>query len=189
MIFITYILETFKKIRAYIFYTFLFLLIFYRERIVIYFIVILTSLRIIYNIDWSFFIENYVMDGSLFLMEGESLGGSEQTQIGSDVFIPYTKDDGTKISSLDPRDWGIDSRHKYTSKRYTYFTHCQQMANLLEYNNKVYGQEYVDTFFDDEGAKNFFETITTRHNIPKAPMSDKLANNLQLRNFFRNQAR
>lgn len=217
MILITYLEKTLKKINGYIFCTFILLLFIHREQIITWFLVILTSVRIIYNIDWIFFIENYVMDGSLFLMEGEgssdhkfkkpgfphnqerepskaSVGEKRQLDYNSsDESIIYTRDDGTQTSSKDLKDWNINRRHGFSNERFLYKTHCLQMANLLEYQNKVHGRVLVSTCYDlnpflNHSATDFFENFVKPYNLPNAPMSDKLANNLELRNLFRNEA-
>jgi len=219
MLLVAYLAKTLSIIRGYISYIFLFLLIIYREEIISWFLVILTSLRIIYFIDWNFFIENYVMDASVFFMEGEGEGSDQhkfkkpgfphnegnepsKASVGekrqlddnnSDELTIYTRDDGTQISSKKPKDWGIDNKHKFSNERYLYKYHCTQMANILEYHNKVYGRVLVSTCFDPNpflnyDATEFFDNFTEPRNLSDAPMSDKLANNLELRNLFRSEA-
>lgn len=173
-------------------------------------------MRIIFSIDWNFLIENGVLEGYILLMEGEGSGEhkfkkptfphnqghkasealtGEKRQVdqsSSDQSVAYIRDDGTEISSKNPVDWGINTKHDFTSNHNTYKTHCNQMANLLEFYNKVHRHVYVSTCYDlnpflDHKSTEFFESFTESRNIPCAPQSDKISNTVELRNLFRNE--
>lgn len=194
-----------KYIYNYIYFIPLFLLIIYRERIICYIYVILISIRVLYNIDWNFFVEHYTLDGSLLFMEGE---GSEfpnnqgyepykastgnEMQLGNsepDVFI---RDNATIISSKDLADWGVKKFHNFGHKSYTFNHNCHQMANLLEYQNAVYDHVYVNLHIDNNlilksHASEFFEKFAEKHNVGRDPVSGKVPNTVELRNLFREQ--
>jgi hypothetical protein len=112
----------------------------------------------------------------------------------SDESTVYVKDDGTELSSKELKDWNVRDKHNFAAQRYTYKTHCDQMANILEYKRKVEGHVYVNTCWDtnpflNHTATDFFDTIVEKHKIPNAPMSDKIHNTEELRNLFRNEGR
>lgn len=197
-------------------YTLLILCFFYWNKIIWYFYTIAFSVRVIYNIDWDFFIEHYISEGSILFMEGEnsgehkfkkpafphsqgykaeesSTGGKrELTDSGSTEFPSFTKDDGTKTLSREPRDWGFDSKHNYDTANYK--TNCWQMANLLDYHNKVHNQSLVNGIYDknpylNESGNEFFESFTESRNIASKEGTDQIANTAYLRNLFRNAGR
>jgi hypothetical protein len=199
-----------KDIYNYIYCIPLFLLIIYREQIIFYIYTILISIRVLYNIDWNLFVEHYILDGSLLFMEGEGHKPSESL-IGNQWHKPseastgnntslnrpgvYIRDDGSEISvSKNLIDWGVSHNYIFSLDPKYYPVHCSQMANLLEYQSKVYGQQYVDLWFDSNLVKKaealeFFDEFVKRHNIQSEPMSAKVLNTVELRNLFRHQAK
>jgi hypothetical protein len=175
--------------------------------------VIFTYMRMICYIDLS----DIIPDGSLLLMEGENSNahkfkkpafpyyqGSDMSgpstgikrgaeELNSSINTVYTRDSGAKISSRNPKDWGINVYHDFGGEYHNYGHHCLQMANLLEYHSKVHGRVLVCTAFDvmnpflSHSATEFFDSFTEARKIPCAPMSDKIANTEELRKLFRSQ--
>lgn len=107
----------------------------------------------------------------------------------------YIRDDGSEISvSKNLKDWGVNHNYPFTLDYKYYTANCNQMANLLEYQSKVYGQKYVDLWFDSnlvkkENALEFFDQFAEKHNIQSEPTSTKVLNTVELRNLFRHQAK
>ena len=174
-------------------------------------------MRIVYSINWDLFIEHYILEGSILLMGGEdsgehkfkkpafphsqgyqpaesSTGEKRQLDHSNPGQNPvYIKDDGTQVSSKDPNHWGVNPNHDYTNKSANYKNNCQQMANLLEYFNKVHNHRLVNTCYDNnpilgEMSTEFFETFTESRNISSQPGTDQIANTVGLRNLFRSEA-
>lgn len=187
----------------YIYCISLLLLIIHRERIIFYIYVMLISIRILYNVDWSLFVEHYILDGSILLMEGENPGEHKPSEIpkednkqpdnnSSNEPIVYFRDNGGQTTSKNLQDWGFNKKHDWHSVHAGYRTHCQQMANLLEYHSKVLNHTHVNTFYDDNfflgfKATEFFEHFCEKNDIPKDPSCDKVANTLEFRNRLRAQ--
>lgn len=179
----------------------------YFYHILLFFYVIISCFRVLYNIDFTVeYLDDYV-----FFMEGEGSGkkypdsnwsekpklsaGSKRgaDNLNSNVNTIFIRDNGAQIFSRDPKDWGWNIQHDFSNVYSTRSHHCQQMANLLEYHNKVHGRVLVSTCYDvnpflSHSATEFFDLMTKPLNIPDAPMSDKLANNLELRNLFRSES-
>jgi hypothetical protein len=193
-------------------YIYIVLLIINKEQVIYWFFITYTSIKLGYYVDWHLFINNYIIEG-VYLMEGgeinlegdpskkypHSMIGQKYHPAGekrgiddvnSAVITEFVKDDGTKITSRNPKDWGWNIHHDFSNTSYPNSYHCYQMANLLEYHCKVNGHTTVSTVYDPNpflnyNASEFFNSIAEPHNIPNAPMSSKLPNNLQVRNIFR----
>lgn len=107
--------------------------------------------------------------------------------------ISYIKDDGTAISSRRPEDWGVDIKHQFVNNPASFKRDCFQMANVLEYYNKVYNHRLVGTCYDNnpflnESGTEFFENFTDSRNIKPVAGNDQIANTVNLRNAFRIEA-
>jgi hypothetical protein len=172
------------------------------------------SIRILYNVDWSLFVEHYILDGSVLLMEGENPGeynpgfslnqghkpsetpkedNKQPDDNSSNKPIVYFKDNGGQTTSKDLQAWGFNKNHNWHSVQANYRTHCQQMANLLDYHSKVLNHTHVNTYYDNNfflgfKATEFFEHFCEKNNIPKDPTCDKVANTPELRDCLRAQA-
>lgn len=137
-------------------------------------------------------------------MEGEGSGSpnkvhepseaSTGNNTSSDRPGVYIRDDGSEISvSKNLVDWGVTKDYNFSPKAHAYSNSCYQMANLLEYQSRVYGDKYVDLYFDNnlvkkENALGFFEAFARKHDIQtEHPTSTKILNTVELRNLFRQQ--
>lgn len=206
-----------RDLSNYIYCISLFVLIMYSERIVYYISVILISIRVLYNIDLSIFVEHYVLDGSLLLMEGEDSGRQgfnepgfsnnqghqpSEASTGNNMQLDntssnqpdvYLKDNGDETSSKNLSDWGIRKNHNFNSNYYTFRNNCYQMASLLEYQHAVYGHKYVDLHYHgNENLLSEHHALEFFENFAKKHNIDcepqtKVSNNVGLRNLFREQ--
>lgn len=124
--------------------------------------------------------------------ESSTGGKRELTDSGSTEFSGFIKDDGTRILSREDSAWGFDRKHDYNAADYK--TNCWQMANLLDYFNKVHNHSLVNGTYDNNPYLNhsgneFFESFTESRNIAPKEGTDQIANTAYLRNLFRNAGR
>lgn len=103
----------------------------------------------------------------------------------------YVRDNGCLISSKKLEDWGVNEKHNFAHSRLRYSTHCNQMANLLEYEEAINGNKYINLYehenstFKKKASSEFFERFVKNHNIDPDPGYGRIANTVGLRNHFR----
>jgi hypothetical protein len=173
------------------------------------------------QIDLSTFISNYI-ESSVFLMEGEGShegpifkkprlnepyienSKERESMVNTNKMdtSTYIRDNGTQLTSRKIEDWGINTNHNFGNHQpFLVNGHanphfgkdCTQMANILEYYNKVYNRSEVHTYLDDnpflkESGSDFFESFTSRHKILPPKGSEYILNDQKLRNLFRKYA-